>query len=60
MRVVAIAAMVARAEETMAATVAMPSERKVAAWTSPFCHAAAYQRSEKPSQIAIEVPALKE
>ena len=46
--------------ETMAAAAAMPSERKVAAWTSALCQAATYQRSEKPSQIAIEVPALKE
>jgi hypothetical protein len=31
-----------------------------AAWTSTSFQAATYQRSEKPSQIASEVPSLKE
>src|SRR6478736_1738535 len=53
-RVVAMAAIVASSEATTAATMAMPRERKVAAWTSVLCQASTYQRREKPSQIAIE------
>ena len=52
--------MVATAVETTPATVAITSERMARPATSASFQAATYQRSEKPSQIASEVPALKE
>ena len=60
MRVVAIAAMVAAIVEISDATEAMVSDRIEASITGSLCQAERYQRQENPSQIAIEVPALKE
>ena len=59
-RVVAIAAMVAAMVEISDATEAMVSDRIEASITWSLCQAETYQRQENPSQIAIEVPALKE
>ncbi len=59
-RVVASAAMVATMVEITAAKAAMISERMEASLTCSFCQACSYQRQEKPSQIATEVPALNE
>ncbi len=58
--VVASAAIVAHSVETTAATEAMSRERRETSWTWSFCQAALYQRQENPSQMAIDVPALKE
>ncbi len=52
--------MVAAIAATEAAVVARMSERTVASFTCALAQALSYQRSDVPSQIAMESPALKE
>ncbi len=52
--------MVATTVEKKEAWTAKTSERIVASCTASFCQAETYHWSEKPSQIAMYLPALKE
>ena len=59
-RVVPSAAIVATVVAMAEAAVAMVSDRSVTSRTSSLFQAIGYQRKEKPSQIAMLSPALKE
>ena len=57
---VASAAIAAAIVASIAAAEAICSERIDASMTAALFHAASNQRSEKPSKLASDVPALKE